>query len=293
MGGSQSCTPFTCDSTSQCKVACLVDDDCAPPNTCNKGSCGPKPIGASCSVDGDCNSLICAQGVCCSTGCSGTCKSCALVASAGICTMFRSGKIRWGSAGPMPPLSAPPPARVTARALARPVLGSRPVRFVPRHHSVPRDSRQQGVCCASSCTETCQSCAFPGQPAAARRCRPAKTRSGNAPTAGRRHANSTDSATEREAVRITPLATICLAASCSTTTLHPSSTCNGTGTCIAPATASCTPYVCGPSTCKTACATASDWIPCEHVLRRKMRPRRQCQRQHAHVERYRAEWILL
>ncbi len=90
--GTESCSPFTCNTTGQCKTTCVTDGDCDPPNACNNGSCGSKPIGASCSADADCNSGICAQGVCCATACVGNCKSCALPGSAGVCADVPSGQ---------------------------------------------------------------------------------------------------------------------------------------------------------------------------------------------------------
>jgi hypothetical protein len=84
---STTCAPFQCDTNGQCRTTCASDEDCIAPNTCNsQGSCGKKPVGATCGNDVECNSGSCAQGVCCSTACAGTCKSCALPSSAGTCT---------------------------------------------------------------------------------------------------------------------------------------------------------------------------------------------------------------
>ncbi len=63
-----------------------------PAQTCVNGSCGKRPIGASCAGDGDCNSGICAQGTCCATACDGICLSCALPGSAGSCTSVPAGQ---------------------------------------------------------------------------------------------------------------------------------------------------------------------------------------------------------
>jgi hypothetical protein len=88
----QSCAPYVCGTTGQCKTTCTADADCIAPNTCSNGSCGKKPIGASCGADADCNSGICAQGACCATACTGTCKSCGLSGSAGSCTSVPAGQ---------------------------------------------------------------------------------------------------------------------------------------------------------------------------------------------------------
>jgi hypothetical protein len=89
---SQSCAPFTCGAGGQCKTTCSMDIDCAAGTFCVSGSCGKKPIGASCGTNDDCNSAFCAQGVCCATACSGTCKSCAVPASAGTCINVPAGQ---------------------------------------------------------------------------------------------------------------------------------------------------------------------------------------------------------
>ena len=83
---SQSCAPFTCGASGQCKTTCTTDGDCLAPNTCMNGSCGKVPIGATCTSDVECNTGICAQAVCCATACPGACASCALPGSAGVCT---------------------------------------------------------------------------------------------------------------------------------------------------------------------------------------------------------------
>ncbi len=89
---SQSCAPFTCGAAGQCKTTCAADTDCASGTFCVAGSCGKKPIGASCGASADCNSGNCAQGVCCATACSGTCKSCAVAGSAGTCINVPAGQ---------------------------------------------------------------------------------------------------------------------------------------------------------------------------------------------------------
>jgi hypothetical protein len=86
------CDPYGCDATSKsCKATCTATTDCASPNVCvtATGSCGNKPNGAACTVGGECNSQICAQGTCCATACSGTCRTCAN--AAGTCTNAMAG----------------------------------------------------------------------------------------------------------------------------------------------------------------------------------------------------------
>jgi len=86
---SQSCAPYVCNTTGanvgSCKTVCAADADCSVGNSCNNGSCGLKPPGASCAADADCMSMHCTQGVCCSTTCTGTCMSCAIAKNQGTC----------------------------------------------------------------------------------------------------------------------------------------------------------------------------------------------------------------
>ncbi|HET6147393.1 MAG TPA: hypothetical protein VFH68_07645 [Polyangia bacterium] len=83
----QPCDPYVCGTASNsCPTTCTRDQDCLPPNICNHGSCGRRPLGSACEVDDDCNSMKCQQKVCCSSMCTGTCRSCALPGSEGTCT---------------------------------------------------------------------------------------------------------------------------------------------------------------------------------------------------------------
>ena len=44
-------------------------------------------VGATCSLDGDCDSAHCADGVCCGTSCTGGCEVCNLAGTIGTCTI--------------------------------------------------------------------------------------------------------------------------------------------------------------------------------------------------------------
>ena len=76
-GPSIICAPFNCDSKSNaCVVTCASDSDCAPNTKCVAGSCGLKPNGAACTMQSQCASGHCADGVCCNSSCTGPCVSC-------------------------------------------------------------------------------------------------------------------------------------------------------------------------------------------------------------------------
>jgi hypothetical protein len=82
---SNSCGQYLCGSDGKCRSTCATNADCVAGAACVSGSCGPKPPGATCTSGGECASTICAQGVCCTAACSGTCKSCAIAGSEGRC----------------------------------------------------------------------------------------------------------------------------------------------------------------------------------------------------------------
>ena len=86
------CDPFVCGSGGACKTTCAGNTDCTSPNTCISGSCGKKPIGATCGAAGECNSGFCEQGVCCATTCVGNCRSCGLTGTIGTCASVAAGQ---------------------------------------------------------------------------------------------------------------------------------------------------------------------------------------------------------
>jgi len=88
------CDPYVCDSKAgnACLRTCASNADCGGGNVCDdKGSCGKRPVGVSCTTNDDCNSNICQQGFCCQTACAGTCMSCGVPGSAGVCTAVPAG----------------------------------------------------------------------------------------------------------------------------------------------------------------------------------------------------------
>ena len=90
--GIQDCAPYACASGA-CISHCTGDGDCAAGHTCVNGSCGPKALGQPCSAGGECASGFCADGVCCATACTGSCRSCALSTSLGTCASAPLGSV--------------------------------------------------------------------------------------------------------------------------------------------------------------------------------------------------------
>lgn len=90
LGAGCTCGIFDPSTT---RFLCSTDADCAEGFTCRPAGNAKECVagssggtnGASCSGSGDCESGFCVAGVCCESGCSGACESCALSTSRGRC----------------------------------------------------------------------------------------------------------------------------------------------------------------------------------------------------------------
>ena len=86
------CDKYVCDTAgAACYDSCRTDAECAANQGCVNGSCGKKSNGASCQRDMQCASGFCTNGFCCNARCNGTCESCALSGSQGVCTPVPAG----------------------------------------------------------------------------------------------------------------------------------------------------------------------------------------------------------
>ncbi|MCU1281301.1 MAG: Flagellar hook-length control protein FliK [bacterium] len=93
-GAVRTCAPYVCGSATSCATSCTPPDvGCAPPATCNNGSCGKHALGQQCASPSDCASNFCSpQAVCCDAACTGSCESCALGGQpAGHCAPLAAG----------------------------------------------------------------------------------------------------------------------------------------------------------------------------------------------------------
>jgi hypothetical protein len=90
-GSTTPCSPYVCNTNGACFTSCTASTSCQAPNQCTGGSCGLTGNGQSCTTDAQCSSGHCADGVCCNTACTETCKSCSLTGSLGTCSNVGAG----------------------------------------------------------------------------------------------------------------------------------------------------------------------------------------------------------
>lgn len=74
-----------------------ADDSCPAPQSCDgttgASACVMKfPMGFSCTLGTQCGSGLCVDAVCCSSSCAGTCQSCNVAGSAGMCVNLPPGQ---------------------------------------------------------------------------------------------------------------------------------------------------------------------------------------------------------
>jgi hypothetical protein len=322
----KSCFPFAC-GVAACDSTCASDADCAPSATCSSGSCGLKPIGAICAAGGECASGTCAQGICCSTDCSGVCMSCAvsgkqgtcsavpvggtdptrtcadagaascgttgLCDGAGACQRYAAGTVCVAGSCPVGTTTATLPRTCDGRGVCKPATTqscgtyacngstcnsacggdpdcaagnscmagscgkSRLGQLCVSGAECESGNCVDGVCCSAASCDVCTACNVAGN---AGSCQPVPATGADphdrclpSPPCGQ-----DGKCNGLGACSFAPSSTTCGSASCSGTTYTALSHCTGAGACAAPATSSCSPYVCGPSACLTTCASDGD-----------------------------------
>ncbi len=90
-----SCAPYACAGTG-CADSCTSDTDCATGTSCRSGACLPPVTDAGapaiagghrlCTVDSECATGHCSDGVCCDRACKEKCHSCVVPGLVGTCT---------------------------------------------------------------------------------------------------------------------------------------------------------------------------------------------------------------
>jgi hypothetical protein len=81
------------DQAALCPTTCAVDTECDTGTHCDAPSCVPDVgTGGLCDEPSDCTSgLMCIDGVCCTTSCSGVCRACNVPGSLGVCANVPDG----------------------------------------------------------------------------------------------------------------------------------------------------------------------------------------------------------
>jgi hypothetical protein len=324
--GVESCSPYACTSGA-CVNQCTSDGDCVDGHTCVKGSCGPKALGQPCAAGSECASGTCADGVCCATACTGSCRSCALSTSLGTCSPVAAGASdphgvcvdqHASSCGTDGTCDGTGACRTYAGAECAPETCAGGI-YTPASICDPNGNCRapdeiscgpyvcngarcytacasdascssgnscvqgscgpkpngafcsagaecqsgqcaQGICCATTCSDPCFSCALAGslgrctsvatgQPDPAAVC----TDQGAASC-------GTDGKCQSGACQKYQQGTACGSASCPMPdgSFTGGGTCDGAGSCKTPAPVSCFPFICGAGACESACTADAD-----------------------------------
>jgi hypothetical protein len=118
-----------------------------------------------------------------------------------------------------------------------------------------------GVCCEAACSGACMACTNAKTNATDGLCRPIKAGSDpddECPAQAASSCGMDGVCDGTGACHMWATGTVCGAESCSGSTHTPARTCNGAGTCQTVTTASCGPYVCGATACKSQCTSGTD-----------------------------------
>jgi hypothetical protein len=119
---------------------------------------------------------------------------------------------------------------------------------------------QQGVCCASSCTGVCRSCAFAGTVGTCTLAGAGTDPANQCMDAGPTSCGTDGMCDAAGACRLYAAGTMCGATTCSGTTFTSAPLCNGAGVCQAGTQSLCTPFVCGATACLATCASNNDCV---------------------------------
>ena len=117
-----------------------------------------------------------------------------------------------------------------------------------------------GFCCLSDCTSPCRACAGVLTTGKNGECAPTLAGTdpkNHCPDEGPASCGSDGQCDGLGGCRKYTSNAVCAPATCSGSTLTLPKVCDGTGKCLSAGTASCSPYLCGQSTCLTSCSDAT------------------------------------
>ena len=287
--GNPPCGAYVCNGTSPtCPATCSADTDCASGYYCAaNGTCqAQKAQGATCSatagvdcLKGDCRECStgnCVDGVCCDSACNGSCQVCstALGASAnGTCTTAPAGYAGGPTCYPYLCNGTTTTCPTTCAGASNCASGSfctngecqgteSPGQSCGTNSACASHFCVDGVCCNSACTGQCEACdvsgsagtctPVAGNPHGSRAACPAGTASDPCTAA------ECDGNTRTACMAYVGSSVTCRDASCSNGVATLPATCNGKGSCPAPVTKQCAPYVCSGLTCADTCSADNE-----------------------------------
>ncbi len=120
------------------------------------------------------------------------------------------------------------------------------------------DLCEQSVCCVTTCTGTCRSCALAGSAGTCTAVPAGQDPLDHCVDQSAASCGTNGSCDGAGACQHYPASTICIPASCATPVFTPAGTCDGAGTCRPPVAIDCGPYACATTGCRTTCVTAAD-----------------------------------
>ena len=117
---------------------------------------------------------------------------------------------------------------------------------------------QQNVCCDSSCTGNCRSCALATNKGTCTFVPATADPLGHCPDDGSDSCDRNGLCDGNGGCALFASGTACGAATCTNNMGTAAPQCNGTGTCVAAQPVTCNPFICGPTACRTTCTTNGD-----------------------------------
>ena len=263
------CGRYYCNGSGpDCPTSCTANADCTSGSYCSGGQCVARWAPGTPCQPGDPCTGACVDGVCCNGTCGGPCDSCNQPGFVGQCRVSPQGSPGSPSCSPVlcdgvssscvnycsnDSYCAPTAYCVTISnsCVQKKANGS----TCTATNQCLSGFCVDGRCCDAACGGQCEACNAAGS------CQPVT----GAPLGGR-PACASDGSTcggacdgsQRAQCRYPGGEAACRAGSCSGGVAVLPAACQGTGACPAPATAACAPYLCGPTACRTSCATDGD-----------------------------------